>query len=91
MIRVHLVPTSTRAITLFFFFKMIRKEVDLFREKHTSQSVGHLRRYEWPKAITFCLLLGNCKSEKAVAPHSSILAWKIPWMEEPGGRSPWGH
>ena len=22
--------------------------------------------------------------EKAVAPHSSILAWKIPWMEEPG-------
>ena len=24
-------------------------------------------------------------SEKAVAPHSSTLAWKIPWMEEPGG------
>ena len=23
-------------------------------------------------------------SEKAMAPHSSILAWKIPWMEEPG-------
>ena len=23
--------------------------------------------------------------EKAMAPHSSILAWKIPWMEEPGG------
>ena len=23
-------------------------------------------------------------SEKAVAPHSSTLAWKIPWMEEPG-------
>ena len=22
--------------------------------------------------------------EKAVAPHSSTLAWKIPWMEEPG-------
>ena len=21
--------------------------------------------------------------EKAMAPHSSILAWKIPWMEEP--------
>ena len=28
--------------------------------------------------------------EKAVAPHSSTLAWKIPWMEEPGGCSPWG-
>ena len=22
--------------------------------------------------------------EKAMAPHSSILAWRIPWMEEPG-------
>ena len=27
-----------------------------------------------------------CKvsSEKAMAPHSSTLAWKIPWMEESG-------
>ena len=24
-------------------------------------------------------------SEKAMAPLSSTLAWKIPWMEEPGG------
>ena len=23
-------------------------------------------------------------AEKAMAPHSSTLAWKIPWMEEPG-------
>ena len=23
--------------------------------------------------------------EKAMAPHSSTLAWKIPWAEEPGG------
>ena len=23
-------------------------------------------------------------TEKATAPHSSTLAWKIPWMEEPG-------
>ena len=23
--------------------------------------------------------------------QSSILAWKIPWMEEPGRHSPWGH
>ena len=44
--------------------------------------------------------------EKEVAPHSSILAWRIPWREEPGtpvllpgkshgwrsleGCSPWG-
>ena len=24
-------------------------------------------------------------SEKAMAPHSSTLAWKISWAEEPGG------
>ena len=29
--------------------------------------------------------------EKEMATHSSTLAWKIPWMEEPGGHSPWGH
>ena len=23
--------------------------------------------------------------EKEMAPHSRTLAWKIPWMEEPGG------
>ena len=23
--------------------------------------------------------------EKGMATHSSILAWRIPWMEEPGG------
>ena len=26
-----------------------------------------------------------------MATHSSTLAWKIPWMKEPVGRSPWGH
>ena len=23
--------------------------------------------------------------EKAMVPHSGTLAWKIPWVEEPGG------
>ena len=30
--------------------------------------------------------------EKKMATHSSILAWEIPWTEEPGRLySPWGH
>ena len=30
--------------------------------------------------------------EKEMATHSSILAWKIPWTEEPGRLyGPWGH
>ena len=28
--------------------------------------------------------------EKGMATHSSILAWRIPWTEEPGVCGPWG-
>ena len=27
--------------------------------------------------------------EKRMATYSSILAWRIPWTEEPGGYTPW--
>ena len=29
--------------------------------------------------------------EEETATHSTILAWKIPWMEEPGGLQSMGH
>ena len=29
--------------------------------------------------------------EKEMAPHSSTLAWKIPWMEDPGRLQFMGH
>ena len=29
--------------------------------------------------------------EKKMATHSSILAWEIPWTEEPGGLQSMGH
>ena len=29
-------------------------------------------------------MLSRFVMEKAMAPHSSTLVWKIPWMEEPG-------
>ena len=48
---------------------------------HTSeaQEAGHYWKYKiWSKQN----LGGN--EEKAMAPHSSTLAWKIPWTEEPG-------
>ena len=35
-------------------------------------------------ANQFCFVVVR-GMEKAMAPHSSTLAWKIPWMEEPGG------
>ena len=41
------------------------------------QSLGYQRRIFRRGSI--------CSSEKAMAPYSSTLAWKIPWTEEPGG------
>ena len=50
-------------------------------------------RYKWTISFTCnyslmgvlnCVLLIH-NSEKAMATQSSILAWKIPWTEEPGG------
>ena len=40
-----------------------------------------------PEAIAqLCLVCPHShRMEKAMAPHSITLAWKIPWMEEPGG------
>ena len=39
------------------------------------------------KAVVVLKLQGafNSITEKATAPHSSTLTWKIPWTEEPGG------
>ena len=35
------------------------------------------------KDITFTIL-DQLAVSRAMAPHSSTLAWKIPWTEEPG-------
>ena len=35
--------------------------------------------------IVIIAIISSRESEKAMAPHSSTLAWKIPWMEKPGG------
>ena len=40
--------------------------------------VIHSTRYYWLYLLAY-------PSEKAMAPHSSTLTWKIPWTEEPGG------
>ena len=44
---------------------------------------GHFSNYIstflWGYILSVALVL-----EKAMATHSSTLAWKIPWMEEPG-------
>ena len=46
-----------------------------------SKSPTQLSRHSSPR-ITFSHAI---TTEKAMAPHSSTLAWKTPWMEAPGG------
>ena len=53
--------------------------VAVFEISH--QFAEHTSQIWW-----FCQDLESCSGseEKAMAPHSSTLAWKIPWTEEPG-------
>jgi len=44
-----------------------------------------LRNYHFTDFSKPLFIFSYCEnSEKAMAPHSSTLAWKIPWTEEPG-------
>ena len=65
-------------------FKHSNKEIDSYQVKlekihcliWVSLGKGNPQLFEQSYCST---------SEKAMAPHSSTLAWKIPWTEEPGG------
>ena len=56
-------------VDLFFFFP---QNYSIIWEKKKKKKKE--RKKENPKL----------ESEKAMAPHSSTFAWKIPWMEDPG-------
>ena len=45
--------------------------------KHNQRFTEHLIACEYATYMEYV-------AEKAMATHSSTLAWKIPWMEEPG-------
>ena len=57
----------------------------------TDADYGGLPRWFWGKespgnAGDTGLILGlEDRLEKGMATHSSLLAWRIPWSEEPGG------
>ena len=36
------------------------------------------------QSLYYIFVFTSSKMEKAMAPHSSTPAWKIPWTEEPG-------
>ena len=61
--------------------------------KRKSPSAGAMLKARASSLLTECVYLGWSGKifwEKAMAPHSSTPAWKIPWMEEPGRRQSMG-
>ena len=51
------------------------------RKKQTQKATCYMIPFIWSKQNRQNL---DIRKEKAMAPHSSTLAWKIPWTEEPG-------
>ena len=59
------------------------KDLEYFIKSMISSDKAQLRGLRG-LTLTLEIVLLWTKLEKAMAPHSSTLAWKIPWMEEPG-------
>ena len=64
-----------QAVLLFYYSQTLRKELYL------EPSLMH---------VMLLIVMYNTVSEKAVAPHSSTLAWKIHGRRSLVGCSPWG-
>ena len=56
----------------------IREKTIKFYRKHRCKS------FLWVGVLSSHLVIFKGWKEKAMATHSSILAWKLPWTEEPG-------
>ena len=58
----------------------------IYRGKKRASLIAHMVKNLPAMQETWVQLLGQEDSlEKEMATHSSILAWSIPWAEEPGG------
>ena len=66
----------------WFFKASLKQELDLTRASLVAQTVKNLPAVQETQVQS----LGQEDSlEKGVATHFGILAWRIPWTEEPGG------
>ena len=64
----------------------------IYNHTYTDSLVAHLVKNLTSVQKTRVQSLGQEDPlEKEMATHSSILAWKILWTEEPVGYSPWVH
>ena len=65
--------------------------LNIMEEKQISTHWRAIYSQSFSRLILEIILTGtSLKSEKAMAPRSSTLAWRIPGTEEPGGLPPMG-
>ena len=76
------------SVSLFYF---VNKFICIiFQTSHISDRSIHVAAngiisfFLWLGSIPLCVYMYTYTMEKEMATHSSILAWEIPWMEEPG-------
>ena len=75
--------------SLIVHFSLMSNNIPLFECTRVYLLI-HLLKDMFVAPKFWRLWINSCL-EKAMAPHSSTLAWKIPWTEEPGaGYCPWG-
>ena len=56
-----------------------------------AQTVKNLPSIQEAQEMQFRFLGQEDSLEEEMVTHSSILAWEIPWTEDPGRLHPWGH
>ena len=61
------------------------------RASQVAQWVKNMPAMQETQEIYVRFLSWEDSLEKAMATHSSVLAWRIPWTEEPGGLQSIGH
>ena len=57
---------------------------DGIQVKFDLKALLHFPHHTWPLFFADIFVIALFM-ESEMAPHSCILAWKIPWTEEPGG------
>ena len=67
-------------VKLSLFNKILRGNILLNPSKGPQWDLGG----NLPRSNLVAVILRGSISEKAMALYSNTLAWKIPWMEEPG-------
>ena len=58
------------------------QSMELQKKTRTYLTIKQQRQPSHFTSLSF--ISSSVELEKAMAPHSSTLAWKIPWREEPG-------